>query len=191
MPVIHANTNLVKDYKDILTNAEDHYADVTIICNDGSVRAHKNVLSARSEYFDRMLSSTMKEGLTGVIEVKDMEMSVCQTILEYIYSGEVDQEKMNVEVLAEAEKMGLFTLKKECSSKLINDLSTSNCVKMIEAGDLHKDDDLKDKAKQFIIENYEDLSNESKAQLFLLIPDIVREIFEYQREDLPLAKRKR
>ena len=97
MPVIHTNMNLVKDYKDMLTNA--NHADVTIICNDGSVRAHKNVLTARSEYFNRMLSSTMKEGLTGVIEVKDMEMGVCQTLLEYIYSGEVDQEKLNVEVL--------------------------------------------------------------------------------------------
>jgi len=182
---------MTEDYKEMLRNAEECYADATIICSDGSIRAHKAVLAARSEYFEKMLSTKMKEGLSGKIEVKDMEMSVCQTILEYIYSGNVDQDKMNVEVLAEAEKMGLINLKKECSSKLINDLSNSNCVKMIEAGDLHKDDDLKNKAKQFIIENYEELSDESKAQLFLLIPDIVREIFEYQREDLPLAKRKR
>merc|ERR1719228_1311119 len=91
---------MTEDYKEMLTNAEECYADATIICNDGSIRAHKAVLAARSEYFEKMLSTKMKEGLSGKIEVKDMEMSVCQTILEYIYSGNVDQEKLNVEVLA-------------------------------------------------------------------------------------------
>jgi len=182
--------NMAKDYKEMLANAEDYYADATIHCRDGSIRVHKNVLAARSEYFEKMLSTKMKEGLSGVIAVKEMDMSVCQTILEYIYSGSVDQGKMNVEVLAEAEKMGLINLKKECSSKLINDLSTSNCVKMIEAADLHKDENLKNKAKEFIIENYDDLSGKLKAELFLY-PDIAREVFEYQRKDLPAAKRMR
>ena len=160
--------NLAEDYKKMLTNAEDYHADATIICKDGRIRAHKNILLARSEYFNAMLSTKMKEGLSGTVEVLHMEMSVCHVILEYIYSGKVEQDKMNVEVLAEAEKMGLLNLKKQCSTKLINNLNTSNCVEMIEAGDLHKDQELKIKAKKFIIENYQDLSHESKAGVNIL-----------------------
>jgi len=185
------SVKLACDYKELLTNAEQFHADTIIHCNDGKIRAHKGILAARSEYFDKMLSTKMKEGLSGEIEVKHMEMSVCRTILEYIYSGKVESSQLNVEILAEAEKMGLFNLKKECSTKLIQDLSAGNCVKMIQAGDLHKDEDLKNKAKEFIIENYEDLTDKSKAALFQY-PDIARDIYESTRNrDLPVAKRRR
>lgn len=184
------SATLTENYKEMLINAEHYFTDAVFHCHNGIIRAHKNVLAARSEYFQNMFLSNMKEGLSGEIEVKHMEVSVCQTILEYIYTGKVDPGKMNVEVLAEAEKMRLMSLKKECSDKLIKDLAANNCVKMIEAADLHKDQDLKNKAKQFIIENYQDLTNDSKDELFHY-PDIAREVFECVHKDLPIAKRMR
>jgi len=185
------SVNMARDYKEMLMNSDQYHADAVIHCKDGSIRVHKGVLAARSQYFKAMFATNMKEGLSGEIEVKHLEMSVCRTILEYIYSGKVEPGKISLEVFAEAEKIGLVNLKKECSTKLIKDLSIINCVKMIEAGDLHKDQNLKNKARQFIINNYENLSNDSKTELFHLLPDIARDIFESQRKDVRVSKRRR
>ena len=75
--------------------------DVTILCTASgsqdsttapfkhpSLRAHRSVLSARSPVFATMLNSTLSEGVTGVIEVKDVEYEVMKEVVLFIYSNE-------------------------------------------------------------------------------------------------------
>ena len=82
-----------------------------------------------------MHSYTKTTTLTNAIYMKKC---VSLSILEHIYCGKVEEDKMNLEVLEEAEKIGLLNLK-ECSTKVIKDLTTINCVKMMKDENLHRD----------------------------------------------------
>ena len=69
----------------------DHPFDVTLVVEDGKeFKAHRRVLSEASTFFEKLLSSDMKESNEGVIRL-EMITEVCITdILEFIYTGSVE-----------------------------------------------------------------------------------------------------
>jgi speckle-type POZ protein len=62
------------------------HSDLIIKSKEGTeFKAHKNILSARNEVFNRMLSSKMCESLTGIINLKDLNSNVVSELLRFIY----------------------------------------------------------------------------------------------------------
>ena len=62
-------------------------ADVTFSFEGKELKAHKLILSARSDYFRRMFSAEMKENQTGEIKIIDFEPDVFEEALIFLYSG--------------------------------------------------------------------------------------------------------
>ena len=75
---------------------------------DVVIGAHRVVLAARSEWFQRALQSGMKEAIDRRIVVQDIEESLFRSFLHYLYGGHLDLASMSqqevVELLAVADR---------------------------------------------------------------------------------------
>jgi len=76
---------LSKDLQNLLLNKE--YADVCFDVQGEKFWAHKIVVTARSEYFSKELSSGMIESKTNRVEITDCDPKIFRGILDFIYCG--------------------------------------------------------------------------------------------------------
>lgn len=63
--------------------------DCTISCSDGSIKAHKLVLSACSPYFTNLFTQLTQPYHYPVIILKDMSYADLRVLVEFMYKGEV------------------------------------------------------------------------------------------------------
>ncbi|XP_052873356.1 protein jim lovell [Anopheles cruzii] len=74
--------------------------DVTLVCAETSIRAHKVVLSACSPFFQRVFSETPCKH--PVIVLKDFRGWVVQAIVDFMYRGEISVPQERLSVLIQA-----------------------------------------------------------------------------------------
>ncbi|EAA07250.5 AGAP010355-PA, partial [Anopheles gambiae str. PEST] len=74
--------------------------DVTLVCAETSIRAHKVVLSACSPFFQRVFSDTPCKH--PVIVLKDFRGWVVQAIVDFMYRGEISVPQERLSVLIQA-----------------------------------------------------------------------------------------
>ena len=71
--------------------------DIKIKLRDGEIVANKDILMARSEYFATMLSHNMfVEGETGSVDMSHCSKLVMETIIKFLFSGEVTFDEMSL-----------------------------------------------------------------------------------------------
>ena len=70
---------------------QDHLCDVTLETKDDKeFKAHRNVLSAASPFFSKLLQSDMKENREGIVRFEEISGAVMEDVLEFIYTGSVE-----------------------------------------------------------------------------------------------------
>lgn len=74
--------------------------DVTLVCSESSIRAHKVVLSACSPFFQRVFSETPCKH--PVIVLKDFRGWVVQAIVDFMYRGEISVPQERLQTLIHA-----------------------------------------------------------------------------------------
>jgi len=62
-------------------------ANVTFVFPDGELKAHKNILCTRVDYFETMFAAGMKESLTNRVDISGTNKECYDVFLRYIYSG--------------------------------------------------------------------------------------------------------
>lgn len=78
--------NLVKTFTEMIADA--NFVDVTLACEGSSIKAHKVVLSACSNYFkDLFLANPCKH---PIVILKDMKFDDLKAIIDFMYKGEVN-----------------------------------------------------------------------------------------------------
>ncbi|XP_054266673.1 protein abrupt-like isoform X2 [Macrosteles quadrilineatus] len=89
---IISSLNISLDHQD--------FVDVTLVCEGGSIKAHRLILSASSSFFQRVL----KENICPhpVIVLKGITLSELEPLLMFIYHGEARTFQENVPRLLEA-----------------------------------------------------------------------------------------
>ncbi|CAB5188868.1 unnamed protein product [Rhizophagus irregularis] len=84
--------SLKKDLRFLLNNQK--YSDVEILCSDEEkFYCSRNILSARSEIFDGLLYN--EESYETQISFPTIDSSVMKIVLEYIYTGSIEEESLN------------------------------------------------------------------------------------------------
>lgn len=145
--------------KDLLTILEDEkYSDITIVIGEHEIRAHKYILAARSPVFESLLmdNSTLNNtGNSSVIEIKDIKPKIFRKLLQYIYTGKMDDidSTMAKELLVAAIKYDLNELKATCEEILYNGINTENAIEILELADQYNIPKLELLANKFIAEN--------------------------------------
>ena len=69
--------------------SDELMVDCTLSCNDGSIKAHKLVLSACSPYFTSLFTNFTNPYQYPVIILKDMSYADLKVLIEFMYKGEV------------------------------------------------------------------------------------------------------
>ena len=80
----------------------DALADVVIAVDGKTINAHRIVLSAGSDYFRRVLTSIKLLNHTPVLFINDIAYDDMETILEFIYRGQIVVTRDKVESLRQA-----------------------------------------------------------------------------------------
>ncbi|KAF7829826.1 BTB/POZ domain-containing protein [Senna tora] len=109
---------------------EGIHADLTINTADGTLRAHKAVLSASSPVFQSMFHHNLKEKESSTIHIEDMSLEACMALLSYLY-GTIKQEdfwKHRLALLGAANKYDIAALKDACEESLLEDLNSANVL---------------------------------------------------------------
>lgn len=86
--------SLKQDLKFLLNNQK--YSDVEILCSDEEkFYCSRNILSARSEVFEGLLYNEIEESYESQISFPTIDSSVMKIVLEYIYTGSIDEESLD------------------------------------------------------------------------------------------------
>ena len=160
------------------------FIDVRLKVREDIFPAHRIILAANSDYFDRMFTNGMKESNQKVIELKDESISpdAFKIVLNSIYTGDLRVNEENVfEVLAAADHLQVTTVVQQCCDFLKREfiqlrLDLHNYCLLCKVADRHGLTDLQEAvenkmASMFkdICESEEFLSNVGADQLVSLL----------------------
>jgi len=107
----------------------NEYTDVILQSGDLQIQCHRNVLAVASDYFKATLGNVREETSSASGQLL-MEPEILSSIVDYIYTGEIELTADNVESLVKAcDVLQLVTLKTVCESLLVKLLEPLNCVK--------------------------------------------------------------
>ncbi|KAK6645467.1 hypothetical protein RUM43_001744 [Polyplax serrata] len=76
----------------------ESFVDVTLSCNDSSLKAHKVVLSACSSYFQKLLIQNPCNHPT-IIMPPDVPFNDLKIIIDFVYRGEIDVDQTQLQSL--------------------------------------------------------------------------------------------
>src|SRR5438309_1047274 len=93
--------SLEQDLRLLINNPK--YSDIEILCEDEKkLHGCRAILAARSEVFDRLLYSKMKEGYEKQVSFSKINSAEMKIILEYTYTGSIKEESLTKDNIIEA-----------------------------------------------------------------------------------------
>lgn len=132
----------------------DDYTDVTLKVGSEEIKAHKNILAARSDVFDAMFKSKMKEEQTGIIKVEDFKPHVIKQMMYYIYTNEVeDLPKMSLDLFEAAHFYNLIDLENMCKDYMVSNITVNNVTSLLELAEKFSLKDIQSNIDKFIKSN--------------------------------------
>ena len=135
----------------------DRPYDVTLVIKDGKeFKAHRQALSEASPFFEKLLSSEMKENKEGKIRLEMLTECVWGKISEYIYIGTVQilNEDDARDLIAMADYFLITQLKALAGEFLVQKLDTSNCISTYYFAENYRCEELVVGTKKFILRNF-------------------------------------
>ncbi|KAL6515615.1 hypothetical protein OROHE_018649 [Orobanche hederae] len=114
---------------------EGIHADVTINTADGTLKAHKAILSASSP-------------------IQDMPSESCTALLSYLY-GSISQEEFwrhRLALLGAANKYDIVDLKDACEKSLLEDINSGNVLERLQEAWLYQLDGLKKGCLMYLLD---------------------------------------
>jgi len=135
---------------------QDHLCDVTLVTKDDKeFKAHRNVLSAASPFFFKLLQSDMKENREGIVRFEEISGAVMEDVLEFIYTGTVEVTQENSkDLIAAANYLLIPGLKNLSGQFLERQMSESNCISTFYFAEMYQCDELITNTRKFIHENF-------------------------------------
>ena len=134
---------------------QDCLCDITLVTNDDrEFKAHRNVLSAASPFFCKLLQSDMKENREGVIRLEEISGTVMEDVLEFIYTGTVEVTQETAEELIAAGNYLIIPSLKTVSGRVLErEMSQINCISTFYLAEKYECDELVTNSRHFIHKN--------------------------------------
>ena len=135
---------------------QNHSCDVTLVTKDDKeFKAHRNVLSAASPFFFKLLQSDMKENRDGIVRFEEISGAVMEDVLEFIYTGSVEVAQENCkDLIAAANYLIIPGLKTVSGRFLERQMSKSNCISTFYLAEMYQCDELINNTRKFIHANF-------------------------------------
>ena len=137
-PLLSLSANLAQQF------LREETADIWFEIGNNVIPAHKWILMARVEVFEKMFSSGMQEATTNRIPIDDTDSETFQQMLKFVYCGQFPD---NLESTADAllpltEKYNIQELKDACVSTLKTRVTKENVVQTLVLADVYRCPDL-------------------------------------------------
>ena len=139
-----------------LQRNQNYLCDITLVTKEGNeFRAHKNVLSAASPFFVKLLQSEMREKDEGVIRFEDISGLILADVLEFIYTGNVEVNETNAtDLIIAAEYLLIEGLKTKSGRFLEQQITSSNCISTFRFAEKYRCEELVANSTKFILDNF-------------------------------------
>ena len=164
------NKNLLEYAK--INRDNSCFNDVIITAGRVSIAANRLILSRYSIYFEKMFKSNMREKYERNVEVQAIEGESLKTLIDYIYSGSIVINNQNVmSLLSGADYLQLDDVKQFCFEFMQASITPNNCLRILDAASLYRNDALKEEMRQYIsahlneVAQSDDFKSYSKAQV--------------------------
>ena len=140
---------------------QGHLCDITLITKDDQeLKAHRNILSAASPFFCKLLQSDMKENREGIVRLEEISGSVMEDVLEFIYTGTVEVTEENAEELVVATNYLLVPNLKTISGRFIQQqICELNCISTFYFAEKYDCGELLNDSKSFIHANFRSVAD--------------------------------
>uniref|UniRef100_A0A663LNQ8 Kelch like family member 30 n=1 Tax=Athene cunicularia TaxID=194338 RepID=A0A663LNQ8_ATHCN len=143
--------------------ANPKLADVTLVAGGREFPCHRGVLALCSHYFHAMFSGDFAESTAARVELKEVDPSALEMLLDFAYTGKVTINQGNVEELMRtASQLHFPTIQKVCSRYLRQQMDATNCLGICEFGESHGCPEVSSKAWSFLQENFEAISQQEE-----------------------------
>ncbi|XP_050419429.1 kelch-like protein 40 [Patella vulgata] len=155
---------LIAGLKDLYESQE--LIDVILVADDRHVPCHRNILAACSPYFRAMFTMEVCESDKRTIQLHEISPVTLTTIVDYIYTGQVDINNSNVQsLLTAANMMQIESLTNLCIEHTGSQVDVDNCVDVFSLADVNGLEQLKSTTKQFIFDHFEDVAQTDTLSL--------------------------
>ncbi|KAK0183399.1 hypothetical protein PV327_001445 [Microctonus hyperodae] len=184
------NSDLNNQYKQVVRQRLEDicleqglFADVMFELDDGSMPAHRAILTARCDMMKAMFSGDFRESSAKVIVFPGVREYTFHKLLCYLYTDEVPAISSGrcLNLLELANRLCLPRLVNLVESRVIEDLErlaqndgnegVENCLRLLEPCKLHNADQLADWCMNHLCVNYNKLCKMSPRSVRLLHPD--------------------
>ena len=145
--------------KSLLTLRQNRqYTDVTLKTGDVELPCHKVILSAASPYFNAMFNSGLEEASNDVIELRSTDGGTLQSIIDYIYSAEIEINTDNVQDLVQTcDQFQFEGLKHACEKFMFQQVEPSNCIGLYKFAKLYTLKVLQKGARHAMLTQFKDV----------------------------------
>lgn len=165
-----------------------HLFDYTIHVENESIPVHKTLLAASSDYFNAMLTGSMRESRENSVTLLGLTSIGVHAVINFAYTGllEITSETID-DILLAASHLQVIDSVELCTEYLVQSINLDSCVDVLILADVYSLMKAQEKSRDFIRENFEKIvSTEKYYQLthcqlaFLLAGDNLRVTSEYQ-----------
>ncbi|XP_042905147.1 speckle-type POZ protein-like [Parasteatoda tepidariorum] len=162
----HATGNERKSLKllDVVKNLKSIYehsvlSDFVFKVGDKSFPAHKNILSAHSPVFMKMMTHDFMESKTNSVTITDAAPEVFELFLRSLYAGELENKSWDSlkELYYLVDKYDVGFLKVECTDAVIFCLSVDLVCEILKLAYSCADSDLKTAAVNFAVNHIKNI----------------------------------
>lgn len=130
--------------------------DVTLSAGGRDFPCHRGVLALCSMYFHCMFSGDFVESIAARVELHDVDPEIFSCLLDFAYTGKLTINQKNVEgLICTSSKLQFQTVRAVCSRYLQHQIDETNCLGILEFGDIHGCPEVVAKAWAFLLENFE------------------------------------
>ena len=143
---------------------------VSLIVQDGKeLKTLRHVLSQASPFFEKLLTSNMKENNEGVVRLEVFNESLMKDVLEFIHTGnvQISTSENAEELIAAADYMCLSKLKSFAGKFIEQTMSSSNCVSTYFMAEKFDHSELLDSSRKFMLSKF---VNVAQTGNFLRLP---------------------
>ncbi|KAG2389265.1 hypothetical protein C9374_014665 [Naegleria lovaniensis] len=144
-----------KMFKDAL------FTDILLIHTKSGkqIKAHKSILTRRSEFFKAMVECDMIESKTSVIEFdEDISYEIFESVIEYVYTNHIEVNMDNIfHVYVLADKLLIHSLCTYCGRMFSTFINDDNVFKLSQIAKQFRSYKLNEIAMEWIVDSYTEL----------------------------------
>ena len=135
---------------------QNYLCDITLVAKEGNeFKAHRNVISAASPFFSKLLNSDMREKEERVIRFEEISESILGVIVKFIYTGSIEVNRKNAKnLIIAADYLLLESLKVIAGRFLEKQMSNDNGISTFHFAEKYRCQELVLRSTNFIQDNF-------------------------------------